>query len=137
MGQKDIFIFLLDIYCQLITLNDFLKNKMYNRGERLKPNKGLNMSDEEKVVSLSSGRKKGKNNETSDKKQEQSKQAESVFCSFCGRPNQMVIKMIKGPNVNICSECVMICVQYFILEDKIASSDVQKILDSFWKGAGK
>ncbi len=96
------------------------------------------MSDEEKVVSLSSGRKKEKTAEKEPKKKEdQKEQVEPVYCSFCGRPNHLVIKMIKGPGVNICSECVMICVQYFILEEKIASSEVQKVLDTFWQGAKK
>jgi len=90
------------------------------------------MSEEDKVVSLSSGRKKDRAPEPREEKQET---LEPVYCSFCGRPNHLVIKMIKGPNVNICSECVMICVQYFILEEKIPSSEVQKVLESFWQGA--
>lgn len=95
------------------------------------------MSDNEKVVSLSSGRKRSKPSAKTPGKPAsvQQEQQEIVYCSFCGRPNHMVIKMIKGPDVNICSECVMICVQYFILEDKIPSSEVQKVLDTFWKGA--
>ncbi len=93
------------------------------------------MSEEEKVVSLANARDKDKEKENA--QEEQAKPQESVYCSFCGRPNQMVIKMIKGPGVNICSECVMICVQYFILEDRLASSEVQKVLDNFWKGAKK
>lgn len=40
--------------------------------------------------------------------------------------------MVKGPGVNICSECVMIAVQYLILQDRMLSSDAQKILDAFW-----
>ena len=36
---------------------------------------------------------------------------EEVCCSFCGRSNEEVLKMVKGPGVNICSECVMIAVQ--------------------------
>lgn len=93
------------------------------------------MSDEEKVVSLSSGRRRGKKAESPETKQEPAGQeTEPVYCSFCGRPNHMVIKMIKGPGVNICSECIMICVQYFILEDRVPSSEVQKILDTFWRG---
>ncbi len=97
------------------------------------------MSDEEKVVSLSGNRKKGRPSRKTEKKQEQpqQQQQEPVYCSFCGRPNHMVIKMIKGPEVNICSECVMICVQYFILEDRLPSSEVQKVLDNFWQGAAK
>lgn len=97
------------------------------------------MSEEEKVVSLANAREKDKEKDKEKEKaeEEQPKPRESVYCSFCGRPNQMVIKMIKGPGVNICSECVMICVQYFILEDKLTSSEVQKVLDNFWKGAKK
>ncbi|HSA06671.1 MAG TPA: ClpX C4-type zinc finger protein [Candidatus Gastranaerophilales bacterium] len=92
------------------------------------------MSDEEKVVSLSHARSKEK--KFDEKKMEEQPQ-EAVHCSFCGRPNHLVIKMIKGPGVNICSECVMICIQYFMLEDRIPSSEVQKVLDSFWRGVKK
>ena len=55
-----------------------------------------------------------------------------VYCSFCGRPNTQVVKMVQGPGVNICSECTMIAVQYLILEDKLPSNEAQKILDIFW-----
>ena len=61
-----------------------------------------------------------------------SNQCKEVCCSFCGRSNDEVLKMVKGPGVNICSECVMIAVQYLILQDKMLSSDAQKILDAFW-----
>lgn len=54
------------------------------------------------------------------------------YCSFCHRPNTQVVKMVKGPNVNICSECTMIAVQYLILEDKMPSGEAQRILDMFW-----
>ena len=57
---------------------------------------------------------------------------EPVYCSFCGRPNTQVIKMVKGPGVNICSECTMIAVQYLILNDRMLSADAQQILDAFW-----
>ncbi|HIS83043.1 TPA: hypothetical protein IAD41_05500, partial [Candidatus Scatenecus faecavium] len=43
-----------------------------------------------------------------------------------------VLKMVKGPGVNICSECAMIAVQYLILNDRMPSADAQKILDAFW-----
>ncbi len=65
------------------------------------------------------------------KKREQDKE-ELVYCSFCGRPNTQVIKMIQGPGVNICSECTMIAVQYLILNDKMPSAEAQAILDAFW-----
>lgn len=95
---------------------------------------------EKKVVSLANARDKEKpakkiKKETVHDVQEQ--QQEVIYCSFCGRPNHLVIKMIKGPGVNICSECIMVCVQYFIMEDRIPSADVQKVLDSFWHGVKK
>lgn len=86
------------------------------------------MSDnEEKVVSLNSRSKKhGENENTDDEPQD------LVYCSFCGRPNTQVVKMVKGPGVSICSECTMIAVQYLILENKMPSGEAQKILDAFW-----
>lgn len=86
------------------------------------------MSESEKIVSLKSARQKPKENTTEGNKQGQ----EPVYCSFCGRPNTQVVKMVQGPGVNICSECTMIAVQYLILEDKLPSSEAQKILDIFW-----
>jgi len=84
------------------------------------------MSDD-KVVSLGS---KKKSNE--EKVQEDSGHKELVYCSFCGRPNTQVIKMVQGPGVNICSECAMIAVQYLILQDRMPSAEAQHILDAFW-----
>ncbi len=81
---------------------------------------------EDKVVSLGAKKNKSKN-----KKQEEQNQ-ELVYCSFCGRPNTQVIKMIEGPGVNICSECTMIALQYFVLEDRIPCSEAQQILKAFW-----
>lgn len=93
------------------------------------------MSDSEKIVSLKSARKKVKETKEVKKgviKEEKPKAPEPVYCSFCGRPNTQVVKMVQGPGVNICSECTMIAVQYLILEDKLPSSEAQKILDIFW-----
>ena len=91
------------------------------------------MSDSEKIVSLKSARKKSKDvpKETAPK-DDKPQVNEPVFCSFCGRPNTQVVKMVQGPGVNICSECTMIAVQYLILEDKLPSNEAQKILDIFW-----
>ncbi len=88
------------------------------------------MSEENKIVSLS-GAKKDKAKEKEEKPQS------VVYCSFCGRPNYQVIKMVQGPGVNICSECTMIATQYLILEDKIPSKEAQSILDAFWQGSKK
>jgi hypothetical protein len=85
------------------------------------------MSDD-KVVSLGSKKK------TSEEKpqDENSHFPEPVYCSFCKRPNTQVIKMVKGPGVNICSECAMIAVQYLILQDRMPTAEAQHILDTFW-----
>ena len=90
------------------------------------------MSDSEKIVSLGH-LKNARNKQPKETKKELSNQTnELVYCSFCGRPNTQVVKMVQGPGVNICSECTMIAVQYLILEDKLPSSEAQKILDIFW-----
>ncbi len=86
------------------------------------------MSDDEKVVSLNSRNKKHDNEEINDNQNQ-----ELVYCSFCGRPNTQVVKMVQGPGVSICSECTMIAVQYLILEDKMPTGEAQKILDAFWR----
>lgn len=84
------------------------------------------MSNDEKIIQI--GGKK-----TQKRKEEKSEiKIEPVYCSFCGRPNTEVPKMVKGPGVNICSECVMIAVQYLILNDRLPSDEAQKILDLFW-----
>lgn len=80
-----------------------------------------------KVVKLGSKKETKKEASNDDKK-------ELVYCSFCGRPNTQVLKMVQGPGVNICSECTMIAVQYLILNDKMPSVEAQRILDAFWGG---
>lgn len=88
------------------------------------------MTESEKIISLKSARNKAK--KEVNKPEKEKTNFEPVYCSFCGRPNTQVAKMVQGPGVNICSECTMIAVQYLILEDKLPSSEAQKILDIFW-----
>lgn len=38
-----------------------------------------------------------------------------MYCSFCGRESRQVAKLISGPGVYICDDCVSKCLQ--ILED--------------------
>ena len=33
------------------------------------------------------------------------------MCSFCGKPERIVEKLIAGPGINICDECVALCVE--------------------------
>ena len=77
-----------------------------------------------KVVKLGAKKETHENKDT--------QQYEPVYCSFCGRPNTQVLKMVQGPGVNICSECAMIAVQYLILNDRMPSAEAQQILDAFW-----
>lgn len=54
--------------------------------------------------------------------EEQSEELEDrdiVRCSFCGQSSTDVAKIITGPNVNICNECIDICNE--ILADNLAS----------------
>jgi hypothetical protein len=49
--------------------------------------------------------------------------AEKVFtalCSFCGKPNTQVAKLVAGPGVYICDECVTLC-QLIITESRSGS----------------
>ena len=84
----------------------------------------------DKVIRL--GEKREHTPKPENESKDDDKSFEPVYCSFCGRPNTQVLKMVKGPGVNICSECAMIAVQYLILNDRMPSADAQKILDSFW-----
>jgi hypothetical protein len=90
-------------------------------------------NNNDKVVSLAGARSKEKDKE----KETDNIDNQPVICSFCNRPNHMVIKMIKGPGVNICSECIMICLQYLLLEDKLPTAEAQKVLEAFWQGMRK
>lgn len=84
-----------------------------------------------KVVKL--GAKKDNTKELKkEAKKEETQDKDLVYCSFCQRPNTQVLKMVKGPGVNICSECAMIAVQYLILNDRMPSAEAQQILDAFW-----
>lgn len=91
-------------------------------------------NNDKKVVSLSGakGARQSKGTKKESPEEKQSTNQEIVYCSFCKRPNTQVVKMVKGPEVNICSECTMIAVQYLILEDRMPSGEAQKILDLFW-----
>lgn len=86
---------------------------------------------EDKVIKLGAKREK------SSEQHNERKDDDLVYCSFCGRPNTQVLKMVQGPGVNICSECAMIAVQYLILNDRMPSAEAQAILDAFWGKACK
>lgn len=35
--------------------------------------------------------------------------ANDLYCSFCGKSHKEVMKLIAGPTVFICDECVFLC----------------------------
>ena len=45
---------------------------------------------------------------------------EQLLCSFCGKSQRQVKKLIAGPGVYICDECVALCVE--ILEEVIGET---------------
>ncbi|MFP4312733.1 MAG: ATP-dependent Clp protease ATP-binding subunit ClpX [Alphaproteobacteria bacterium] len=65
----------------------------------------------------------------------------TLYCSFCGKSQHEVRKLIAGPNVFICNECVELCMDIIREEDKSqlvssgedlpAPSDIKKTLDDY------
>jgi ATP-dependent Clp protease ATP-binding subunit ClpX len=47
-------------------------------------------------------------------------QGDQLRCSFCGKSQQAVKKLISGPGVYICDECVDLCVE--IIESERSAS---------------
>ena len=48
----------------------------------------------------------------------QSLSKDTVYCSFCGKSQQKVRKLIAGPTVFICDECVELCTDMIREENK-------------------
>jgi len=48
---------------------------------------------------------------------------ETASCSFCGRPEEDVEKLISGPNVYICDNCIRLCMS--ILEKKPTTGELK------------
>ena len=45
-----------------------------------------------------------------------------LFCSFCGKSSDEVRKLIAGPTVFICNECVEMCIDTIAEGDELAST---------------
>jgi ATP-dependent protease Clp ATPase subunit len=55
-----------------------------------------------------------------------SAQAESLLhCSFCAKSQQQVRKLIAGPGVYVCDECVQLCVD--IIDDELETDRLQEL----------
>ena len=65
----------------------------------------------------------------------------TLYCSFCGKSQQEVRKLVAGPTVHICNECVELCVDIIGEENKsslVKSRDgvptpkeLRKVLDDY------
>ncbi len=65
----------------------------------------------------------------------------TLYCSFCGKSQHEVRKLIAGPNVFICNECVELCMDIIREEDKSqlvrhtdgvpTPSDIKAVLDDY------
>src|ERR1700720_46380 len=65
----------------------------------------------------------------------------TLFCSFCGKGQHEVRKLIAGPTVYICEECVGLCSDIIGEEDKSSAvnshdgvptpKEIRKILDEY------
>ncbi len=53
-------------------------------------------------------------------KSENTDSKNTLYCSFCGKSQHEVRKLIAGPNVFICNECVELCMDIIQEEDKSA-----------------
>ena len=51
----------------------------------------------------------------------------TLFCSFCGKNQHEVKKLIAGPSVFICDECIDLCTD--IIKEEIKASDSKKEVD--------
>lgn len=75
------------------------------------------------------------------KSSESSDSKNTLYCSFCGKSQHEVRKLIAGPNVFICNECVELCMDIIREEDKTqivrdgegvpAPSEIKKVLDDY------
>ncbi len=51
---------------------------------------------------------------------------ESLFCSFCGKNQKEVKKLIAGPTVFVCDECVELCMDIIKEDNKNSRSKIKK-----------
>src|SRR5437763_14472089 len=65
----------------------------------------------------------------------------TLYCSFCGKSQHEVRKLIAGPTVFICDECVELCTDIIREENKsslvksrdgiLTSKEIRKVLDDY------
>ena len=72
---------------------------------------------------------------------------DSLFCSFCGKNQKEVKKLIAGPTVFVCDECVELCMdiikednknnKFKIKKDIPKPSEINKFLNDYVVGPTK
>jgi len=55
--------------------------------------------------------------------------ATAVRCSFCGKPSSDVEKLIAGPGVFICNECIRLCNEILLTEQQKPSGSETELPD--------
>jgi len=53
---------------------------------------------------------------------------DNLFCSFCGKNQKEVTKLIAGPAVYICDECIQLCSEIIEEESEKETSEVNSLL---------
>jgi len=76
----------------------------------------MRLADLEEDKALSRVEQEQSSEVRTEKQAEASEKPKEVRCSFCGKKKEETSKLISGPNVQICNECVEICNE--ILEDE-------------------
>ena len=52
----------------------------------------------------------------------------TLYCSFCGKSQHEVKKLIAGPSVFICEECIDLCNE--IIRDELPAADTERLARS-------
>ncbi len=60
---------------------------------------------------------------------------QNYFCSFCGKSQDEVKKLISGPSVFICNECITLCNEIIAEESDFVEEDEKKEADTLLKPA--
>lgn len=68
-------------------------------------------------------------------------ETEVIRCSFCGKAQEQVKKIVAGPNVYICDECIALCNEIIMeefghefsmdMEDILKPAEIKEILDQY------
>jgi ATP-dependent protease Clp ATPase subunit len=56
-----------------------------------------------------------------------------INCSFCGKSQEQVSTLIQGPQVLICDECVLICVDLIFKNNKVWQKEILYLKDAVYR----